>query len=346
LFLEPFTHAFTSLALSQTARHRLPRWGTLMMVAGGVAPDIDAIGWFFGPSAFFHLHRAVFHSLLGGFALACAVAYIFVDADKKIPFTHPQKKKPAPITFPVALLFCGIGVMSHILIDLLCTVGVDLFWPFYNRFYGVNLVVSIDLWMLALLIFGLLFPLLIRLVNEEIGTKKSKKKGPSVAAIATLVLVVAYLGARYELRAKALHLLLYRDYFGREADSAHAYPTFTSPFLWRGVITTDDTMEVINVPVLNGDEFENSRSLSFYKPQPTPDLKAAQATVSAKRFMLYAGDPYAKLENREDDLRVELHDLRFAQDDTSPENIVMRVQFNSFLKERYEKFIYATVFVP
>jgi membrane-bound metal-dependent hydrolase YbcI (DUF457 family) len=344
--LEPFTHAFTSLALSQTTRHRMPRWGALMIVAGGVAPDIDDIGFLFGPSAFFHLHRAALHSLLGGFVLACALAYVFVDADKKIPFTHPQKKKPAPITFSAALLFCGIGVIGHILLDLLSTVGVALFWPFYGRFYGTDLVVNLDFWMLAILVFGLLFPLLIRLVNEEIGSRKVKKEGIGVAAIATFVLLAAYLGARYELRAKALHLLLYRDYFGREADSAHAYPTFASPLLWRGVVTTDDTMEVINVPVLKGDEFESDRSLSFFKPPMSPDLKAAQATASAKLYMLYAGDPYAKAENREDDFRVELHDLRFAPDDTSPENIVMRVQFNSFLKERYEKFIYATVFTP
>jgi membrane-bound metal-dependent hydrolase YbcI (DUF457 family) len=344
--LEPFTHAFTSIALSQTARARLPRFGMLMLVAGGVAPDIDDISYLISPGAFFRLHRAALHSILGGLVLACVLAYIFVDIDKKIPFTHPQKKKPAPLTFWIALLFCGIGVAGHILLDLLSTVGVALFWPFYGRFYGTDLVVNLDFWMLSILVLGLLLPLLIRLVNEEIGARKKKREGISVAAVVTFALLAAYLGGRAELRARAVHLLLYRDYFGREADAAHAYPTLTSPFVWRGVVETDDTMEVITVPVLQGDEFESDRSLSFFKPPASPELKAAQATASAKRFMLYARDPFATSDRREDDFRVEIRDLRFASDDRSPENLVMRVQFNSLLKERYEKFIYATVFTP
>jgi inner membrane protein len=344
--LEPFTHAFTSIALSQTARNRLPRFGTLMLVAGGVAPDIDSIGYFISPGAFFYMHRAVFHSLLGGLILACILAYIFVDVDKKYPFSHPHKKRPAPITFPLALAFCGAGVAAHIALDLLSTIGVQLFWPFYGRFYGTDLVVNLDFWMMAILILGLGMPLLIGMVNDEIGAKKVKRGGVSIAAIVTFALLAAYLGGRAGIRARAVHLLLYRDYFGREANSANAYPTFTSPFVWRGVVETDDTMEEISVPVLQADEFEDMRSISFFKPPLTPELKATQATSAAKRFLLYARDPLAKTEMREDDYRVEIRDLRFAADDNTPENLVCRVQFNSLLKERYEKFVYATVFTP
>jgi membrane-bound metal-dependent hydrolase YbcI (DUF457 family) len=344
--LEPFTHAFTSIALSQTARARLPRWGMVMLVAGGVTPDIDDIGYLVGPDAFFRLHRAALHSLLGGLILACALAYLFVDLDKKIPFTHPQKKKPAPLTFRIALLFCGIGVAGHILLDLISGVGVGLFWPFYGRFYGTSLTVNLDMWMLAILVLGLLLPLLIGMVNEEIGARKPKKQGVSISALVTFAMLAAYLGMRWDLRARAEHLLLYRDYFGREADSANAYPTLTSPFVWRGVVTTENTLEVIQVPVLQGDAFENARSQTFFKPPDTPELKAAQKTATARRYLLYARDPLAKDETREDDFRVEIRDLRFATDDTSPENLIARVQFNSLMKERYEKFIYATVFTP
>jgi membrane-bound metal-dependent hydrolase YbcI (DUF457 family) len=318
----------------------------LMLVAGGVAPDIDGVGFFISPGAFFHLHRAALHSLLGGLVLACALAYLFLYIDKEIPFTHPQKKKPAALTFWIALIFCGAGVAAHILLDMISTIGVQLFWPFYGRFYGTDLVVNLDFWMLSILVFGLLLPLLIRLVNEEIGSRKKQKRGVSIAAVVTFAILAAYIGTRAGLRARAVHLLLYRDYFGREADSAQAYPTFTSPFVWRGVVTTDDTMEVINVAVLNADEFENDRSLSFFKPPASPELKAAQATGVVKRYMLYAREPFATTDMREDDYRVEVRDLRFAPDDTSPENLIARVQFNSLLKERYEKYIYATVFTP
>jgi membrane-bound metal-dependent hydrolase YbcI (DUF457 family) len=344
--LEPFTHAFTSIALSQTTRKKLPRFGMLMMVAGGVAPDIDSIGYIFSPTIFFKTHRVIFHSLLGAFVLSCALAYLFVELDKSVPWDDPQRKRPAPVTFRIALLFCGIGVAGHLVLDMFSTVGIALFWPFYDKFYGTDLVFNLDFWILAILVLGLLLPLLIRIVNEEIGARKKKQEGVSMAAIVTLALLGLYLGGRAELRHKAVHLLLYRDYFGREADSAQAFPTLTSPFVWRGVVETDDTMEVITVPVLNADEFEDDRSVSFFKPPMSPDLKAAEATADAKRYLLYASEPIATTDRREDDYRVEIRDLRFAPDDTSPENIIMRVQFNSFLKERYEKYVYATVFTP
>ena len=344
--MEPFTHAFTSIALSQTARKRLPRFGMLMMVAGGVAPDIDSIGYLISPGAFFRTHRVVFHSVVGAIALSCALAYLFVELDKKVPWDNPQKKRPAPLTFWVAVIFCGIGAAGHIALDLVSTVGVALLWPFYGRFYGAELVLNLDFWILAILVLGLLLPLLIRVVNEEIGARKAKQEGVSVAALVTFALLAGYVGGRAVLRARAVHLLLYRDYFGREADSARAYPTLTSPFVWRGVVTTDDTMEVITVPVLKADEFEDARSLSFFKPPDSPELKAAQATADAKRYLLYAQEPFATSDRREDDYRIEIRDLRFAADDRSPENLNVRVQFNSLLKERYEKFVYATVFTP
>jgi membrane-bound metal-dependent hydrolase YbcI (DUF457 family) len=344
--LEPFTHAFTSIALSQTVRKRLPRFGMLMMVAGGVAPDIDSIGWLISPGAFFRMHRVVFHSILGAIVLSCALAYLFVELDKKVPWDNPQRRRPPLVTFRTALPFCTAGVAAHIALDSLSTVGVALFWPFYGRFYGTELVLNLDFWMLAILVLGLLLPLLIRVVNEEIGAGKKTPSGVSVSAIVTFALLGAYLGGRAGIRAKAVHLLLYRDYHGREADSAHAYPTLTSPFVWRGVVDTDDTLEVITVPVLKVDEFEDDRSLSFFKPPESPELKAAQATATAKRYLLYAREPFAASDRREDDYRVEIRDMRFAPDDTSPENIYVRVQFNSLLKERYEKYVYATVFTP
>ena len=39
--MEPFTHAFTSLALARAGGRRLPRFGTAMLVVSGLAPDLD-----------------------------------------------------------------------------------------------------------------------------------------------------------------------------------------------------------------------------------------------------------------------------------------------------------------
>ena len=44
------------------------------------------------------------------------------------------------------------------------------------------------------------------------------------------------------------------------------------PYQWRGVVETDDTMELIDVAIGPHDEFDSSRSVTLYKPQPTPAL--------------------------------------------------------------------------
>ena len=343
--MEPFTHAFTSLAISQTVRTRLPRFGVLMLAVAGVAPDIDDASYFFGPGAFFHLHRALFHSALGGAILAGALAYLFVEIDRRVPFTHPHKKRPAPLTFRTALLFCAMGIVAHIVLDLFSGVGVQLLWPFWTHWYGTDLMVNLDPWMLAILVIGLMLPMLIRLVNEEVGAKK-KKEGISIAAIVTFVLMAGYIGARANLRSQAVEMLVDREYHGRGPDSAQAFPTLVSPFTWRGIVNTDDTFEEIDVPVLKKEAFAADRSRTFYKPENSQEMKIAQATANAQHFSLYARAPYATMEMHEADFRFEMRDLRFASDDTSPENLVLRVRIDGADHIRDELFHYSTTYVP
>ena len=83
--MEPITHALASFAAARATQRRLPRFGAAMFVAAGVAPDLDLAGYFGGASAYLRFHRAALHGLLGGAALACAVAAAFCWADRKYP---------------------------------------------------------------------------------------------------------------------------------------------------------------------------------------------------------------------------------------------------------------------
>ncbi|HXQ26357.1 MAG TPA: metal-dependent hydrolase [Candidatus Acidoferrales bacterium] len=340
--MEPFTHAFTSLALARAGQKRLPRFGTAMLIVSGIAPDLDYASYLGGAHAFMRLHRTALHSVAGSALMACAIAGAFCALDKKLPpEKSPRARALAPLAFGPALAVCAVGAASHILLDLVSGAGVQLLWPFWTHWSAANLANDFDLWILLLLVAGLLLPLLFRLVSEEVGERK-KGPGGSRAAIVTLFLVVTYLGARGYLHSQAIDLLLSREYHGRVPLTAGAFPVSSAPFEWRGLVVTDDTIEEVEVPLGSGDEFSPDRSLTHYKPEDSPALDIGEKTAAARRFLAYAQFPLASVQRLEAGYRVEVRDLRFASGDTGPANIFVRVDLDSALQVRHEDYLFAS----
>jgi inner membrane protein len=340
--VEPFTHAFTSLAIAQAGKDRLPRFGTAMLIVAGVAPDLDYATYVFGPEAFLRFHRTALHSLAGAAVTAGVVAAAFCVADRRAPpKKNIQVKAAPPLTFLAALVICVIGVAGHILLDLASGIGVQLLWPFYGHWSAWDLVTNFDLWILTLLVLGLLLPLLLRLVNEEVGARK-RGRGSSAAGVVTLVLVAAYFCALANLHSRAIDVLLGHEYHGRIALSAGAFPESSAPFDWYGVVVTDNTMETVEVPLGPGREFDPHMSETHFKPGETPQLDAAERTDAATRFLAYARFPFAIVRPLEADYRVEIRDLRFPPDDTEPANIFARIDLSGEMQIRRQGFRFAS----
>lgn len=340
--MEPFTHAFTSLAIAQAGKDRLPRFGTAMLIVAGLAPDLDYTSYILGPEAFLRFHRTALHSLAGAAVTAGVVAAAFCVADRRVPpKKNIQVKAAPPLTFPAALPICVVGVASHILLDLASGIGVQLLWPFYGHWSAWDLVTNFDLWILVLLVLGLLLPLLLRLVNEEVGARK-RGRGSSAAGVVTLVLVAAYLGALANLHSRAIEILLAHEYHGRVPLSAGAFPESSAPFDWYGVVLTDNTIETVEVPLGPGRDFDAHMSETHFKPEETPQLDEAERTDAATRFLTYARFPFATVRPLEGDYRVEIRDLRFPSDDTEPANIFVRIDLSGEMQIRRQGLHFAS----
>lgn len=291
-----------------------------ILIVAGVAPDLDLLSYLGGASAYLHYRCAVLHSILGAPILAIAIALTFWFA--------ARRNKAAPLQFSRVLLLCGIGVGVHILLDLATADGVQLLWPFRARWFSWDLLSGVDPWILAVLAAGLLLPALFHLVSEEIASKK-KLPRPSKGAITALAIVALYLGARAELHATAVQTLLANDYHGAMPLVAGAFPDSASLFLWRGVLDTKNTIEVVSVPVGGGDVFDANSSLTHYKPGSSPALAAARNAPLAQEFIRYARFPLADLENTAGGYRVTLRDLRFPDDADTPDNLVAVIDLNT-----------------
>jgi hypothetical protein len=283
------------------------------------------------------------HSLLSSFVLAIALAAAFY-----LVALHRDKKRSGledsefpKLAFGMAFLVCAIGIAAHLLLDLVSGVGVRLLWPFRGRWFAFDLLREFDIWILACLVAGLLFPMLIGLVSEEIGERKKRTSGGG-SAIAALALILLYVGARGILHGRAVDLLESHDYHGRIALAVGAFPESTSPLEWRGVVSTDNTIEEIGVPLGLGREFDPEHSLTQYKPDDSPVLEAGEQTAAAQRFLKYARFPIASVVRTGNEYQFELRDARFAGDDDSPWNILVRVRIGEDMRVLGQGFLFAS----
>ena len=337
--MEILTHALIALILARAGQKLLPRYGAAMLVVSEIAADLDFLSYLGGPSAYSRFHRGVLHSLLGSIVLVCALALAFWLVARQVAQKNPDSSLPR-LSFLAAVVVCGLGVVAHVFFDLASGIGVQLLWPFRQKWTGWDLVSTLDPWILVVLVMGLALPEALQLVSEEIGERKHGPRGRLAAIVALLVLLI-YFGARAGLHSRAVDELNAREYHGAPALSAGAFPSSISPLDWRGVVSTDNDIEVIEISLAPGTGFDPDRAVRYYKPEDSAALEAGQNTAAAKIFLRYAHFPLASLERGDLGYRFTLRDLRFTVGGGGADNIVVRVELGADLKVMSEEFHYA-----
>ncbi len=337
--MDPVTHALISATLDRAGLRRVSRNALAILVVSGTVADLDLLSYFGGANVYFHYHFALLHSILGSAIVALAVALAFYFSSRRAPLATAATRPP--LRFAPVLLLCIIAAAVHVLFDCLGADGVQLFWPFRMRWFSLNLLPQIDPWILAALIVGIVLPALFRLVSEEIGERK-KKKTVSKGAVAALLVIALYTGERGLLHQHAIETLMSFDYHGAAPLSAGAFPDSVSPFLWRGLVDTANTIEQIDVPLNSGEGFRASSSLTTYKPANSRALLAARRALLADQFLRYARFPFAETQAIPNGTLVTLRDLRFPPDSDSPENVRAVIELDGQLNIRSAEIDFAS----
>jgi inner membrane protein len=299
-----------------------------MLLVAGYAPDIDWLTLLGGPPALLAFRRTAMHSLVGAGALAVIVATAFWRFGRK----HPTD----PVRFGRALAVCLVAAGCHLLLDLPNRYGLQLLWPFRETWFAWDIIETIDPWLLALLLLGLLLPVLFRLVSEEIGAK-AEPRGPRRGAIIALLLVAAYGTGRWVLHVRAEEMLKSRMFHGASPLTVAAFPSGVSPLLWRGVVETENTVEEIDVHLGSGANFDPDRGVTNFKPEASPMLDAARQTDTVRKFLKFARLPLARVQRLREGYLVEIHDLRFSNDATRWGGYVASVELDMEMKVVKEK---------
>jgi membrane-bound metal-dependent hydrolase YbcI (DUF457 family) len=310
--MDPLTHGLASFAATRAFFPRASRLTIVAAIAAGTAADLDELSAFFGPSAYFTAHHTWTHSLLGTVLLALFAAALlsalFPGVDR---FAVTAVKDHHLTRFPAAFAAAFLAAALHLVMDLAQAGGVALFWPLRTHRYALDWLGGIDPWILAILVAGVLFPLLLRLVTEEIGAKEKGPRG-RLGAVLTLLAMLAYTGARASLHADAVAALESRIYRGQIARRVAAFPEAASPFAWRGIVETESALHLVAVPVGPGASFNPQAGQTLFKPEPSAVLEAARDTEAARRFLAVARFPKATVERTPEGYRVVLRDLACA----------------------------------
>jgi inner membrane protein len=318
--MEPVTHALASIALGRAGLNKITPMATPMLLVSGLVADVDWVTRLGGASAYLHGYRTATHSLLGTAFLIVAVTLFFAFAGRRYPHF-------AIGTLP-ALLICTVGAGVHLLLDLANPYGVKLLWPFSAKWYGWDLADSVDAWIICLLLAGLLLPELFRLILEEIGSKP-RRSGRQRGAIMGLLLVALFVAGRALAHQRAVALLDSSEYRGQAPLIVAAFPRPTNPFLWPGVVETDNALINVDVPLLQASIFDPGTATVHFKPQESLALKNAGNSAAAIEFLAYARFPLAHVEPIGDGYEVRLRDMRFASELPGRRGIIAVIDLNA-----------------
>ena len=334
--MDNITHTLTGLAISQAGFNRKTRYATIAIVIGANLPDIDLVSGFGGNVDYLEYHRGITHSIIGVTVLGTLLGGIIYLLGKR---GHKAKSGP-PLDGRWLLLGCWVATASHLLLDFTNAYGVRPFLPFNGHWYAWDIEPIIDPLLWLVLIAGLALPALLRLVSEEVGAHKTGYRGGAIFALCS---VVALWGLRDLSHRRALNMLNSMTYRQDSPQRAGAFPGFTNPFDWTGVVETPQAFYVLPVDVLSeGLEAQDARI--FHKSAPSPALEAAMATRTARVFMDFARYPWPQVVSNENGITVTIRDLRFQSAKMQRGGFAMRIQLDQEMHVRSQEFSFSGKF--
>ena len=296
--MDPLTHSLTGLFLGRAGLNRFAEHAPWILILAANAPDIDIVTLAGGQLAYLNYHRHLTHSLVAMPVMAL------------LPVVAVRLFVRGPFRWLGAYAISLLAVASHLLLDYTNAYGIRLLLPFSGRWFRLDLTAVVDLWIWAVLLVALAGPVLVRLVNAEIGAR-SRHAGRGFAIFA-LVFLLLYDGGRAVLHSRAAATLDSRIYAGAAPVRVAALPSPANPFAWRGLVETANSYIVEDLNLLG--EFDPSRGAVFYKAEASPAVKAANATHDFQDFFRFSQFPIeVSIPVAEPDggTRVEAMDMRF-----------------------------------
>ncbi len=282
--MDPLTHGLSAALVSRLGfAQKIGRPATAAIVIGGLLPDVDYVMRTRGVLEYLKYHRGITHSFLGGAVLAAILATII--------WKFGSYKKYGPLW-----LLSYLGVLLHIFLDLCTSYGTQIFLPFDQGRYSLDLLFIVDLPFTGIFLVCLLAGLLWQKRSRQLAW------GGLLLASAYLLLLAANHGLaelrfQKELNAK-----------GISASKLDILPQPLSPFRWSAIATQDghyyQSMIILGEKPENGIQ-ATANNLDNKYIRKTRDLEVVRF------YQWFARFPMVSYRQEGDYHIVEYFDLRF-----------------------------------
>ena len=285
--MDNLTHTLSGVVLAQACyRRRLgPRAVPILALTANL-PDLDAVVMLWGDPRAVLLRRTFGHSLL------LLPLWILLSV--------PLLRRLAPkLGFRDVLGLIAAGVGLHLLLDLVNSFGVVLFWPLSDWRPELASVFILDFILTGLLAL----PLLLCLPR----TRREKLEGASRASLAAVAAYLLFCSLNRGLAGRIL---------AREAASIRPPPEFSyvfpeplGPHRWRGVLRQGNTYRLYLIHSLSG-RIESRDELTTQLGDL--EVEAARASPLGRRLERFFKAPVWEVATRGEPSDIQVRDLRFA----------------------------------
>ena len=195
--MDNVTHTLFALTIARTPLGRV-RGATAALVLASNAPDIDIVAALGGSANYLAWHRGPTHGPLGVVGLAAVTAGLVRGAQwyarrrsSLSMASGTSLPDAAPASFAKLFAVAAVGILAHVLMDLPTSYGTRVLSPFTWRWFAMDLMPIVDIYLLAILGAGL-----------AIG-RGSPQRARNAAAI-VLVLMATNYGVRAAAHQRAL----------------------------------------------------------------------------------------------------------------------------------------------
>jgi len=218
--MDPITHAlFAGLSAKVITPHQTKTGNscqnkdTLIIAAiAGVFPDIDYLSFWINPLIFIaEWHRSITHSLF-----MAPIWGIFLTGI--ILVVALRLRGSAKFVF----FYSIVGIVSHILLDILTVFGTEIYYPFSDRLISFATTFVMDPYLTIIIAIPLLISLNMR--SRSI-------------AITGIVFVLVYVTFQWQLKQDAIQIAVnHRAHHIETNSDTIALPQPFSPFHWRIIV--------------------------------------------------------------------------------------------------------------
>jgi inner membrane protein len=292
--MDNLCHTLIGAALGEAGLKRRSRFGSATLMIASNLPDVDVLVFTTGvPSVAFR--RGWTHGILADVLLPPLLTgvLLFVASRRRM---HGDASSDVPVRPVQLLLLSYIGVLLHVLMDVMNTYGVRLLMPFSERWFYGDVLFIIDPWLWVTLGTGVWLARHRRAPNWS-------RASLALAAVYVLAMTVSARAARAEIVDRWLQVE------GEPPRAVMVGPVPVTPLRRQIIIDAGDRYET-------GTFSWQPRNIQFDphdvpKNADDPRIALAREAPNIRAFLIWSRFPFWNIAAVQDGTSVTVGDMRF-----------------------------------